>query len=430
MKIKKNRTIWCQSIKKGGIDNMKQNNEQPLSGVKVVDLTYYVAGPGAAKILADWGADVIKIEPPGGEPGRTTGLTLNIPSDDGFNPYFGTYNSNKRTIGLNLKSDEGKAVMDKLLSDANIFVTSFRPGALKRLGLDYETMHKKYPHIIWGSINGFGELGPDKDKAGFDTVAFWAKSGAMLDLPEKDTSPINPTLAFGDAATSCSLAGGICAALYKQAKTGEGSKIMLSLYSQAIWQLGSVIASSQFGDVYPKTRRNPNGPLVNSYQTKDKKWIFICVFDDRLYRPFYEKVLNKPEWAQDDRYNNPVGVRQCSAELTSLFEKEFAKYTLDEMVKRLTDADIAHEVIGHVADVLKDPQAWENHYITDTVQPSGESVIMAQTPVKIGALDTPARYNTPRIAEHTEEVLRELGYSEEEILAMEAAHVVELRKNA
>lgn len=403
---------------------MTQNNGQPLSGVKVVDLTYYVAGPGTAKILADWGADVLKIEPPGGEPGRTTGLTLNIPSEDKFNPYFGTFNSNKRAIGLNLKTEEGKVIMDKLLSEANIFVTSFRPGALKRLGLDYNTMHKKYPHIIWASINGFGELGPDKNKAGFDTVAFWAKSGAMLDLPEKDTSPINPTLAFGDAATACSLAGGICAALYKQVMTGEGSKIMLSLYSQAIWQLGPVIASSQFGDVYPKTRKDPNGPLVNSYKTKDNRWIFICIFDDRLYKPFYEKVLNKPEWAQNDNYNNPVGVKSCSAELTALLEKEFAKYTLDEMVKLLTDADIAYEIIGHVADVLHDAQAWANHYIADTVQPSGDSVIMAQSPVKIDTLDTPARYSTPCIGEHTIEILKELGYSDEEILTLEKENVV------
>ncbi|MBQ8030747.1 MAG: CoA transferase, partial [Butyrivibrio sp.] len=236
---------------------MSSTNNQALSGVKVVDLTYYVAGPGTAKILADWGADVIKIEPPGGEPGRGTGLTLGVPAENTFNPYFGTYNCNKRAIGLNLKTDEGKEILDKLLAEANVFVTSFRPGALQRLGLDYDTMKVKHPHIIWASINGFGELGPDKDKAGFDTVAFWAKSGAMIDLTEKDTSPINPTLAFGDAATACSLAGGICAALYKQAKTGEGSKIMLSLYSQAIRQLGSIISSSQIGDVYPKSRKDP-----------------------------------------------------------------------------------------------------------------------------------------------------------------------------
>ncbi len=403
---------------------MMQNYGQPLSGVKVVDLTYYVAGPGTAKILADWGADVIKIEPPGGEPGRTTGLTLGIPSDDKFNPYFGTFNSNKRAIGLNLKTPEGKTIMDKLLSEANVFVTSFRPGALKRLGLDYETMHKKYPRIVWASINGFGELGPDKNKAGFDTVAFWAKSGAMLDLTEKDTSPINPTLAFGDAATACSLAGGICAALYKQARTGKGSKIMLSLYAQAIWQMGPVIASSQFGDVYPKTRKVPNGPLVNSYKTKDNKWIFVCIFDDRLYKPFYEKVLHKPEWAQDERYNNPVGVKSCSAELTALLEKEFAKYTLDEMVRLLTDADIAFEIIHHICDVLHDAQAWANHYIADTVQPSGDSVIMAQPPVKIDTLNTPERYNTPCVGEHTIEVLREMGYSDEEILSMEKASIV------
>ena len=195
---------------------------KPLEGVKVVDLTYYVAGPGTARILADWGADVIKVEPPAGEPGRTTSLTLGMPATDEINPYFGVYNTNKRDIALNLKTDEGKEILDKMLAQANVFVTSFRPGALKRLGLDYETMHAKHPHIVWASINGFGDYGPDKDNAGFDTVAYWAKSGAMLDLVEANTSPINPTLAYGDSVTACSLSGGIAAGLYKQLKTGEG----------------------------------------------------------------------------------------------------------------------------------------------------------------------------------------------------------------
>lgn len=200
---------------------------QPLDGVRVIDLTYYIAGPGTAKILADWGADVIKVEPLTGEPGRTTGATLGAPIEDDINPYFAVWNSNKRDIALNLKEPTGREIMDTLLASANVFVTSFRPGALKRLGLDYEAVSQRHPHLVWASINGFGEQGPDKDKAGFDTVAYWARCGAMLDLTERDTSPVNPTLGFGDASTSCSLAGGIAAGLYQQAKTGKGCKIMV-----------------------------------------------------------------------------------------------------------------------------------------------------------------------------------------------------------
>ncbi len=405
---------------------MSQPTGKPLEGIKVVDLTYYVAGPGTAKILSDWGADVIKIEPPGGEPGRMTGVTLGVPSEDDFNPYFGTYNANKKAIALNLKSEKGKAIMDKLLAEANVFVTSFRPGALQRLGLDYDSVSAKYPHLVWASINGFGEVGPDKDKAGFDTVAYWAKSGAMIDLTEKDTSPINPTLAFGDAATACSLAGGICAALYKQSQTGKGSKVMVSLFSQAIWQLGSVLVSAQYGDVYPKTRKCPNGPLVNSYQTKDGEWLFVCVLDDRMYRPFLEAALSRPDLADDERYNNAVGAKEHTVELTAWIEEEFRKYTLSEMVERLTNADIAFERINHVADVLHDPQAHENKYVVEVAQKNGQKTLTALTPVRIGPDNSDLVYDNPRVGEHTGEVLRALGYSDEEIQSLAAEKVVAL----
>jgi len=397
---------------------------KPLNGVKVVDLTYYVAGPGTAKILADWGAEVIKIEPPGGEPGRVTGVTLGVPSEDDFNPYFGTYNTNKRDIALNLKADKGREIMDKLLKEANVFVTSFRPGALKRLGLDYESVSRKYPHIIWASINGFGEQGPDKDKAGFDTVAFWAKSGAMLDLTERDTSPINPTLAFGDASTACSLSGGICAALYKQAKTRKGSKVIVSLFAQAIWQLGSILVSAQFGDTYPKTRKIPNGPLVNSYKTKDNQWIFICVLDDRMYRPFFEVALSKPEWADDKRYNHAAAAKEHTVQLTELIEREIGNYSYNEIVERLVRADIAYERINHAADVLNDPQARANNYIVEAVQKNGKKTLSALTPVKIDTIDVNMKYGNPSLGEHTEDVLREIGYSDAAITAMEKDGVI------
>ena len=150
---------------------------KPLEGVKVIDLTYFVAGPGAAKILADWGADVIKVEPSFGDPGRGTGGTMNDPTEKDCNPFYTAYNANKRGLSLNLKAQEGKDILDKLLETADVFITSYRTGALVRLGLDYDTLSKKHPHIIWAQINGFGDFGPAKDNPGFDTVAFWARSG-------------------------------------------------------------------------------------------------------------------------------------------------------------------------------------------------------------------------------------------------------------
>ena len=242
---------------------------KPLEGVKVVDLTYFIAGPGAAKILADWGADVIKVEPVFGDPGRTTGKPMSMPTEDNCNVLYNIYNGNKRGLALNLKSEEGKEILEKILEKSDVFVSSYRTGALKRLGLDYESLHARHPHIVWGQINGYGDFGPIKDNPGFDTVAFWARSGAMMDLVEKDTSPVNPLIGFGDATTSCSLAGGICGGLYNKIKTGEGCKVMVSLFSQAIWSASAGIASTQYGDIYPKTRLNPGTPVMNTYRSAD-----------------------------------------------------------------------------------------------------------------------------------------------------------------
>lgn len=399
---------------------------KPLEGVRVVDLTYYVAGPGTAKILADWGADVIKVEPPGGEPGRTTGLNLGVPSDDDFNPYFGTYNSNKRDIIVNLKDPEGREIMEKMIAQADVFVTSFRPGALKRLGLDYETLSQKYPGLIWASVNGFGEKGPDKDRPGFDTVAYWARSGAMLDLTEKDTAPLIPTLAFGDANTSGSLAGGIAAALYKREKTGKGTKVMVSLFGQALWNLASVVISSQFGDIYPKTRLVPNAPTVNSYRTNDGKWLFITIFDDRLYPVFLEKVVRRSDLAQDPEYNNPVGAKKHSVELTAIIAEEFGRNTQEEMIRRLLDADIAYEKVNHVRDILNDPQAIENHNIVEVAQKNGRTTLMAQPPVKMDSTEVSFRYGTPAPGENTRQILEELGYSSETIARLAESKIVQL----
>lgn len=389
---------------------------QPLDGVKIIDLSYYIAGPGTGKILADWGAEVIKVEPLGGEPGRTTGATLGAPIEDDCNPYFGIWNSNKRDIALNLKTAEGKEIMDKLLKDANVFVTSFRPGALKRLGLDYETVSQKFPHIVWASINGFGEQGPDCNKAGFDTVAYWARCGAMLDLTERDTSPVNPTLGFGDASTSCSLAGGIAAGLYQQAVTGKGCKVMVSLMSQALWTTAALVTTSQFGDTtYPKSRKSPASPLVNSYKTADGDWYFTSVFDDRQYPVYLEKIAHRKDLAQDPEYGTSEGACRHATFLTQVIANEFAANTSEEMSSRLLEADIAHEKLRHVRDTLQDPQALLNNYIVPAQHRNGSQTMCAQPPVKFDTIDVIHRYGTPRIGEDSRSILEHCGYSSEEI---------------
>ncbi len=402
--------------------------DQPLRGVKVVDLTYYIAGPGSAKILADWGADVIKIEPPGGEPGRLTGVSLGLPSTDDINPYFSIWNDNKRDISLNLKTKEGIDILNKLLAQSHVFVTSFRPGALQRLGLDYETMSKQHPHIVWASLNGFGDYGPDKDKAGFDVVAYWARSGAMIDPTEKDTSPLNPTLGFGDSVAAGSLAGGIAAGLYQQAKTGKGTKVIISLLAQGIWNLSTVVASSQVGDKYPKSRKAPNSPVVNSYKTKDDQWMYQSIFDYVKQIPAFLKAIDREDLIGDERFADPWAAAKNSGEFVTIIDEGYAKFTMAEMDERLTIADVAHQKVQHACEVLNDPQAIANNYIYETTHRNGQKTIQTLPPVKFGDIELNLKYPTPICGEHTDEVLKELGYSDDEIKELEAKKVIEIRK--
>ncbi|MEA4987443.1 MAG: CaiB/BaiF CoA-transferase family protein [Anaerovorax sp.] len=388
---------------------------KPLEGVKVIDLTYFVAGPGTAKILADWGADVIKVEPSFGDPGRKTGATMMMPIEEDVNPFYTTYNANKRGFSVNLKCEHGLEIMDKLLSQANVFVSSYRTGALKRLGLDYEALAERHPHLIWAQVNGFGDYGPAKDNPGFDTVAFWARSGTMLDIAEKDTSPINPPIGFGDATTSCSLAGGICAALYHQAKTGKGQKVMVSLFGQAIWNASSLIASTQYGDEYPKTRKDAVSPVINSYKCSDGKWIFLSILEYDRYFSTLCGVLGREDLINDERFATAVSGKKNAPALIAEIDKEFAKHTQEEMIQILTSADIAHERIQHFSDVISDPQALENKYVVEDTNRDGSKTIYAMTPIKFGNIEANLSRTSPLIGEHSEEILKEIGYSENEI---------------
>ena len=409
---------------------------KPLDGVKVIDLTYFVAGPGAARILADWGADVIKVEPSFGDPGRGTGATTSCPTVKDCNPFYTAYNANKRGLSLNLKSDEGKAVLYKLLESADVFVSSYRTGALRRLGLDYDSLSKKFPHLIWAQINGFGDFGPAKDNAGFDTVAFWARSGAMIDITEKDTSPVNPLIGFGDATTSCSLSGGICAALYQKAKTGKGCKVMVSLFAQAIWSESAGMVSTQYGDEYPKTRLNPGSPVMDTFKSADDKWFYMSILEPDRYNDALMKELGRNDLVGDPRYCTAAAAKAHSSELVEILSAEFAKHTMDEIAAMFARADIAYDRVQHIKEVLDDPQALENMYIIPVENRDGTVTKQPMTPIRFATTE-PARIEdiaptmerqAPLVGEHSAEILKEHGYTDEDIQKLVDSKVVYIEK--
>lgn len=400
---------------------------QPLKGIRVVDFCTHGAGPAACKILADWGADVIKVEPLEGEAGRYTSKVLGMRADEGDNPHCELINANKRSLPLNLKTPEGKEIMEKLLSTANVFVSNYRVKALNRLGLGYEEMSAKHPSIIWSVLTGFGMNGAAADNAGFDTVAFWARSGAMLDFTENGELPMTPPFALGDFGTACSLAAGVAAACYQQAKTGKGEKVMVSLYGQGLWDNSAVLQAVVHGNEWPKSRKTPDSPLRNTYRCKDGTWVMLgTVIYDR-YFPVMCKIIDREDLITDSRFNTETAAKANAEAFVDIIDQAFATKDYEEWKQILTENDMAFDRVNHVKDTVDDAQAWENGFIYKYTTREGKEDLVVGTPVKFGACEPAPHKNAPLMGEHTVTLLQELGYDADAInrfLNVEATKVL------
>jgi crotonobetainyl-CoA:carnitine CoA-transferase CaiB-like acyl-CoA transferase len=251
----------------------------------------------------------------------------------------------------------------------------------------------------------------------------------MIDIAEKDTSPINPPIGFGDSVTSCSLAAGICAALYEQQKTGKGQKVMVSLLAQGIWNMGSIFASCQYGDEYPKTRKDAVSPVMNSFRCKDGEWLYISILEhDRYYNTLMGQVLGREDLVDDPRFAKAAEGKKHGRELIRILEEEFAKHTSEEMKEKLKAADIAHEVLQHITDVVNDLQAEANKYIVEIQNRDGSFTKYAQTPVKFNDIEPVVICDAPKVGQDSYEILDELGYSREEIDRMVEKGIVVCKK--
>lgn len=391
---------------------------QPLKGLRVVDFCTHGAGPAACKMLADWGADVIKVEPLEGEAGRYTGKTLAMRADEGDNPHAELINANKRSLPLNLKTPEGKEAMDKLLASADAFVSNYRVRALDKLGLGWDELHAKYPRLIWAVLTGFGLYGPAANNAGFDTVAYWARSGAMIDFTENGEMPITPPFALGDFATAVSLAGGVAAAAFQQAKTGQGERVVTSLYGMGLWASSAVFQAVEHGNPWPKSRKTPDSPLRNTYRCKDGTWFMMGVVIYDRYFPLVCKMIGREDLINDERFNTEPAAKAHSREFVEILDAAFASKDYEEWAKLLTENDIAFDRINHIKDTAHDEQAWDNGFIYKYTTREGKEDLVVGTPIKFGDCVPAPHTNAPLIGEHAVALLKELGYNDEQIKDM------------
>lgn len=399
---------------------------RPLAGVKVVELATFIAAPSCGRYLADLGAQVIKVEAPGGDPYRNTAINEGRPTGDLENISFDLDNANKRDICLNTKTPEGREALEKLIARADIFITNVRYKSLIKSGLDWETLKRKYPKLVMGYVTGYGEKGPDKDLPGFDFTAYFARGGILGTLFDKDATPMLTIPGFGDHPVGMYLASGLLAALYRAGKTGHGDMVTVSLFHSAIWAVSTMLQSAQYGQpaaTYPMSRRDIANPLTVAHKTKDGRWIqFAAPAYDAMYDRFV-KALGRQDLAGDPRFFPQANLQAHLHEFYDLLVDEVSRKTLDEWCMAFKAADIPYAVAQTWDELLKDPQAWAAGCFYKMSYPTGAERTLVRPPVLFSDTPLPEYDRGPYKGEQTERVLAELGYSEEQIQAMMEAGV-------
>lgn len=396
---------------------------KPLEGIRVVELSTMLAGPMTGRILAEWGADVIKVESSNGDAWRKQAGTTLSPCTEEANPNFDMQNLNKRFVCLNMRTPQGAAAMMQLLSTADILVTNYRAQALHGMGLAYEQLKDKFPRLIHASVLGYGSEGPDKDRPGYDYTVFFSRTGLMSDLSPAGAGPLVPIGGVGDHSVAVALAGGIAAALYRRSVTGLGDKVDVSLLQSGVFILSTGILNGFNGRKLPRNRYDCGHAGSNTYQGSDGEWFYLAVIDYRRFPELCE-LLNMPEIAQDPKYNTSAAYYANRTELTHILDKKFAQHPVDYWDKLLTEHDLPHEVLRHFKDVPYDPQVQVNHYTYFHEYSDGTKTVFANGPVHFGSInpaEIPCKTSGP-IGCDTAQVLEELGYSKERIDAMYAAN--------
>lgn len=397
-----------------------------LDGIRVIELSTFIAVPACARFLADQGAEVIKIEAKGGDAVRWNGTSEGRVDSPYENTTFDLENANKKGMVLNLKSPQGKEILFKLLKDADVFLTNWRPQALAKNGLTYEALHEKFPKLVYGSLTGYGETGPDQDLPGFDFTAYWARGGVMDSLRQKDQWPINLVPGMGDHQAGLFLAAGVMAALFKAFRTGVGEKVTSSLLHSAVFVQGIMVQAAQYPDIgqpYPIDRHHANNPFNCAYETKDRRFIQISMPPFDVYYPRFMPLIGREDLVGNPRYTmENITKNKLNGEFVDILCEAFQKKTAAEWAEIFTAHEIPFAVAQTWEEVLQDPQARATDVFYDMHYPTGNVRSLIRQPVFVGS-ELPAYSMGPMLGEHSEEIIKSLGYSDAELAQMHEAGV-------
>jgi len=383
-----------------------------FDGLKVLDCASFIAAPAAATVLSDFGADVIKIEPPGsGDPYR------NLPNLPGYPVSEHNYAwmleaRNKKSLALDLAKPEAQAVLHRLVAEADVFITNFPPSVREKLGLTYATLAPLNARLIYASFTGYGEKGEEANKPGFDSNAYWARSG-LMDLVRADlhTTPARSVAGMGDHPCAMAFYGAIVTALYQRERTGKGAHVASNLMANGVWA-ASVLAQAKlcgakFSERRPRERAL--NAVTNHYQCKDGRWIILSLLNEERQWPTLARCMGRDDLTADERFATKAGRHARSLELIHIFDEVFATKDLAEWRRILDGNGLVFGVVGILDDIPTDQQMLDN----DVLVPfENDTMLTINSPIWVdGARKTQPR-KPPGIGEHSDEILRQAGYDD------------------
>ncbi len=389
-------------------------NDNIFSGLKVVDFASFIAGPSAAVILSDFGADVIKVESPAGDLWRIGHKIPPQPAAKDAYPWH-LANRNKRGITLDLKSPSAQQVLEKLVKWADVFIVNTPHPARKKLKLEYDDVAQWNPRLIYADVTGFGENGPDSGLPGFDITSYWARSGLLSMTRDAGAPPTWPVAGSGDNATAVGLYSAVVTALYRRERTGKGSYVTTSLLAEGVWSASVSIQAALCEAKFfaPHDRKNPANAALNVYKSADGTWFLLIVTPDKLAS--VAKAIGRPDLLTDPRFSDPAKLVENMSALAEILDDVFGSQPMAHWREVFDGVHVTFGVVRGPEEVITDPQLRANDIVVPLEGAGGKLTSTISSPINVhGVAKVPAK-RAPALGEHNEAVLKELGFSASEI---------------